>query len=76
MLGARPGRRRKGVLFTPRLSGDDEEMGELVAQGLPGAVEPGFDAAFRAADGGGQGRGKKFGELIIKSWDDRQAALI
>ena len=26
--------------------------------------------------GGGQGRGKKFGELIIKSWDDRQASLI
>lgn len=26
--------------------------------------------------GGGHGRGKKFGELIIKSWDDMQAALI
>lgn len=42
-------------------------------------VFAGFDLVPLQLDytiGGGQGRGKKFGELIIKSWDDRQAALL
>jgi len=42
-------------------------------------VFAGFDLVPLQLDytiGGGQGRGRKFGELIIKSWDDRQAALL
>ncbi|WP_329759743.1 hypothetical protein [Stenotrophomonas geniculata] len=42
-------------------------------------VFAGFDLVPLQLDytiGGGQGRGKKFGELIIKSWDDSQATLL
>ncbi len=42
-------------------------------------VFAGFDLVPLQLDytiGGGLGRGKKFGELIIKSWDDRQACLL
>ena len=42
-------------------------------------VFAGFDLVPVQLDytiGGGQGRGKKFGELIIKSWDDSQASLL
>lgn len=44
-----------------------------------GEVFAGFDWVPLQLDytiGGGQGRGRKFGELIIKSWDDRQSALL
>ncbi len=42
-------------------------------------VFAGFDLVPVQLDytiGGGQGRGKKFGELIIKSWDDSQVTLL
>lgn len=42
-------------------------------------VFAGFDLVPLQLDytiGGGQGRGKKFGGLIINSWDDSQATLL
>lgn len=46
---------------------------------MTGEVFAGFDLVPLQLDytiGDGQGGGKKFGELIIKSWDDSQATLL